>query len=381
MRSKDSLNVALVSHNIIRGDGQGRANYELVRYLLKQGHAVTIYGDRVAPELAEEGARWVPIHTRLRATDLSHGLEFAAKADRLLKTARRDFDIIHGCGHTMNLPQDVSVTQFVHSAWLNNPQHVSRTDGLTHRAAYQYTYSWVNGWLERKVYARARRVVAVSEQIRQELVSMGVAPEKLSVINNGADLDEFKPGAADRATWNLPSGVPLALFAGDLRTRRKNMDTILAALVKVPELHLVAVGKVENSPFPEMARALQVADRVHFVGFRRDIADLMRAADFFVFPSRYEAFALVLIEALASGLPVITAKTTGGAEVITPEAGVLLDDPNDVEALVTALRMLTNNATLRGEMGRAARTIALANSWDKIGAAHLAGYEKLLTAR
>ena len=85
-----------------------------------------------------------------------------------------------------------------------------------------------------------------------------------------------------------------------------------------------------------MVSQLGLADRVHFLGYRRDIAALMQAADVFVFPSRYEACTLVLLEALAAGLPVITAVTAGGSEIVTPDCGVVLSDSEDMAGLVAA---------------------------------------------
>jgi len=155
----------------------------------------------------------------------------------------------------------------------------------------------------------------------------------------------------------------LAMFAGDIRTPRKNLDTVLHALVKVPDLHLAVVGSTEGSPFPKLAASLGLSGRVHFMGYRRDIAFIMRSVDLFVFPSRYEACTLVLLEALASGLPVITATATGGAEMVTPECGIVLPDSDDAEALALALLSLLSDRQKQNKMSKAARTIAEQNTW------------------
>ena len=143
----------------------------------------------------------------------------------------------------------------------------------------------------------------------------------------------------------------------------KNLDTVLKSLVKVPNLHLAVVGSTERSPYPQMAATLGLSDRVHFTGFRRDIAKIMQAVDFFVFPSRYEACTLVLLEAMASGLPAITATSAGGAELVTPESGFVLSDSDDVDALAEAMKTLASSSSLRTQMGAAARAVAEQNTW------------------
>ena len=89
----------------------------------------------------------------------------------------------------------------------------------------------------------------------------------------------------------------------------------------------------------------------------------MQSVDFFVFPSRYEACTLVLMEAMASGLPVITAETTGGSEVVTSSSGIKISNPEDRVALVKALKDLVSSPEKRGEMGFHARSIAKSHSW------------------
>jgi glycosyltransferase involved in cell wall biosynthesis len=120
-----------------------------------------------------------------------------------------------------------------------------------------------------------------------------------------------------------------------------------------------------------MAIALGIENRVHFVGFRTDVPRFMQTADFFVFPSRYEAGTLVLIEALASGLPVITARTAGGCEIMGTNCGSILDDPDDVEGLVIAMSRFMDTS-LRAKAARAARVTAEGYSWERMAQQYLA---------
>jgi glycosyltransferase involved in cell wall biosynthesis len=167
------------------------------------------------------------------------------------------------------------------------------------------------------------------------------------------------------------------MFAGDIRLARKNLDTVLQALVQVPDLHLAVVGVTDGSPYPQLAKSLGLNDRVHFLGFRRDVPDLMKVVDFFVFPSRYEPFGLVVTEAMATGLPVITASCTGAAPLVTPEAGIVLPDPDDAEALAEAMQKLSLNPELRTKMGQAARAIALQHTWKNVAQEYLDLFEEM----
>ncbi len=162
---------------------------------------------------------------------------------------------------------------------------------------------------------------------------------------------------------------------------RKNLDTVLRAMRDVPALHLAVCGAVQGSPYPALAAKLGVSDRVHFLGFRRDMPDLMRAADMFVFPSRYEACSLVVLEALASGLPVLTAVTAGGAEVLTPTCGHVLSDPDDAKALAQTLGAWVDDPQRRQQMGQAARQVAEQHSWARMGDAYLRLYAESAKAR
>jgi glycosyltransferase involved in cell wall biosynthesis len=123
---------------------------------------------------------------------------------------------------------------------------------------------------------------------------------------------------------------------------------------------------------------LGIERRVMFLGYRRDIPQLMQAADVFAFPSRYEACSLVLLEAAASGLPVIAGRRTGGTELLTPGCSVLLEDCEDANTLAAVLRELFREPTRLKAMGEAAREIALANSWHAMAQRYLHLYRELL---
>jgi glycosyltransferase involved in cell wall biosynthesis len=241
---------------------------------------------------------------------------------------------------------------------------------------YQLLYGLSGKWLERWSYRHARCVVAVSQQVSRELIASGVDGARVRVISNGVDTEEFRPAVVSRQALGLPEGN-LVLFIGDIKTPRKNLDTLLRAMLKVRDATLVVVGNLTGSPYPRLATRLGVAERVSFLGFRRDIPQLMRAASVFVFPSRYEACSLVLLEAAASGLPVIAASTAGGVELLTAECSVLLRDPEDDVELATTLNRLLGAPGLLAEMGAASRRVALANSWHAMAQRYLQLYSDL----
>ncbi|MBD2138031.1 glycosyltransferase family 4 protein [Anabaena sp. FACHB-1237] len=360
------MKLCIITHRLKKGDGQGRVNYEVAKEAIHQGHHLTLLASEVTPELANnQQVTWVPIHVKNYPTELLKNLIFAQKSSSWLKKNREKFDLIKVNGAITNVPSDVNAVHFVHSSWWQSPVHISR-----HRHDFYGLYQWLftaaNSYWEKQAFRQAKIIIAVSEKVAQELVNIGIPRQKIRVILNGVDLEEFTPGVTSRKELGLPENVTLALFAGDIRTPRKNLDSVLQALKKVPNLHLAVVGDTKGSPFLELANNLGISERVHFLGYRRDMAKIMQAADLFVFPSRYEACTLVLLEALASGLPVITATATGGAELIKVESGIVLPETDNIDSLATSLSVLACDRSLRQQMGKAARILAENHSWTNM---------------
>ncbi|MBR8833854.1 MAG: glycosyltransferase family 4 protein [Stigonema ocellatum SAG 48.90 = DSM 106950] len=371
------MKLCIVTHTIKKGDGQGRVNYEVVKEAIRRGHDLTLLASEIAPELQQSPeVTWIPIPVEGWPTEFIRNFIFSNKSAHWLRKHRSQVDLIKVNGAITTAACDVNAVHFVHSSWLRSPAHISR-NRRDFYGFYQWLYTALNALWEKQAFQKAKVVVAVSEKVAQELVNIGVLRSQIQVIVNGVDLEEFSPGAASREKLGLPENVTLALFAGDIRTTRKNLDTVLHALVKVPDLHLAVVGNTEGSPFPQLAASLGLVKRVHFLGYRRDIPEIMRAADMFVFPSRYEACTLVLLEALSCGLPVITATATGGAELVTPECGVVLPDSDDTNALCAALLSLGSDRLLREQMGKAARAVAEQHSWATMAQTYVDLFEEL----
>lgn len=371
------MRIAIVTHKVVPGEGQGRVDYEIVREALRRGHQVVLIASAIALELhAHPAVLWEPVPVDSWPTQLVRNQVLALRSACRLKRHRANVDIVHANGFITWASSDVAVAHFVHSAWLRSPVHTVRTRRDLY-GFYQWVFTALNARLERRAYRQARAIVAVSKLVRQELIDSGLPAERIRVVWNGVDLDEFHPGSVNRRELGLPENVPLILFVGDIRTSRKNLDTVLQAIAQMPDAHLAVVGSVSGSPYPKLAERLGVASRVHFLDFRRDMPQLMRAADVCVCPSRYEPFSLVVLEALASGVPVVTASTVGAAELVTPECGTVLPDPDNAPALATALREILESPEERACRGRIARAVAEQHSWKQMAAQYLALYEEI----
>ncbi|MDB9347709.1 glycosyltransferase family 4 protein [Nodularia spumigena] len=374
------MRICIVTHTVQKGDGQGRVNYEVAQEAIRRGYHLTLLASQVDSEILQNPqVNWVPISVKGWPTEFIRNMVFALKSTKWLQKHRPELDIVKVNGAITNASGDVNAVHFVHNSWLKFTSRKTQPNLQKFLYNfYQWVYTSLNAHWEKQAFRKAQVVVAVSDKVAQDLREIGVLPESIKVILNGVDLQEFSPGIRERQKWRLPENVPLALFAGDIRLARKNLDTVLQALVKVPELHLAVAGNTQGSPYVQLAASLGLGERVHFLGQRSDVPELMKAVDFFVFPSRYEPFGLVVIEAMASGLPVITARSTGAANLVTPASGIVLSDSDDAEGLTQAMQLLASDRTLRQNMGKAARSIAEQHSWTNMAQIYLDLFEELI---
>lgn len=375
------MKICIVTNRFARDEGQGRVNYEIAQYAAAQGYQVTCLAHHVGTDLLQYPTlQWVRMPNANTPVALLGNIVFLLSTARWLRRFGHRFDVVLTNGANTAYPADINVVHFVQSAWRAAASSIPDAHA-GYRGLYQQLYTNVGALLERFIVPKARIICAVSAKVKDELVDLGMPPSRMRVVHNGVDVQEFHPGTVSGTSLELPEGVPLGLFAGDIKTRRKNLDSVLHALQRVDGVHLAVAGGLADSPFPNLAQRLGLADRVHFLGFRQDIPDLMRAADFFVFPSRYEACTLVLLEAMASGLPIITAQTAGGAELVDNACGVVLDNPEDVDGITQAMRTLTEDVGVRQKMAHQARLTAESLTWKHMARQYMELMDEVVAAK
>ena len=371
--------LVLISHQFSHNDGQGRVNFEVALRALEFGYPVTILATQCAEEiLRHPRATHIRIDNGRVPTALLRNLAFARSTASWLRQHRTEHDLVLANGFITWEPCDVNVAHFVHTAWARNSNFPFT--GVSPYSLYQRLYTALNARWERQAFGEARRVIAVSEVIARELRSIGVPPERVTTIPNGVDTEQFQPGVPHRAEFGLPEKLPLALFAGDIKIPRKNLDTVLKALQRVPEMILAVAGAKDGSPYPALARQLGIEKRVFFLGKIYKMAELMRTADLFIFPSRYEPFGLVVTEAMASAVPVIVSSCSGAADFVGG-GGIVLDDPNDVERLAEAMATLANSPETRARMAAEGRARALQMQWSTMADEYLRVFDEVWDAK
>jgi glycosyltransferase involved in cell wall biosynthesis len=384
--ARDSgVEILIATPTVFVGDGQSRVNLELSRELTARGHRVTVLAGRVDEELLRRhGIAWQRLPAMPNAPALLRDVLWSRRATAWLRRNADRFDVLHLNGASAFIPHHVNTCHFVHGSFRR--QLAADADSAGVRGGYHRAYSEVNFRAERRAYALARRVVAVSKKTAVELERFdGVPTRRLSVVHNGVDTEAFQPDPGKRARVRADIGIDEEIFAllfvGEVTVPRKGLSTILEAMRLLPDvIHLFVVGSGSLSPYRPLLES--VARRVHFLGFRRDVPDLYATLDCFVYPTRYDACSLAVLEALAAAMPVITTRESGSGELITSgRDGIVLDRPDDAAALRRTIEMLHRDRPLAVGLGRNGRRVAEQNTWRRMAERYEAIYVDVLRGR
>lgn len=357
------LDIAVVAHDVVRADGQGRAVLELVAALADRGHRVAVLAHRVDPSLSERVE-----HRRIRrlpGPQLLDDLWLFAAATVLVRRRRLDVAVVLGPCALPRAPF-AYYAQFSHTGWAATWRAGARP------GPYHRVHTRLGRRLEGFVTRRAALVVACGEQVGRDLGATRVV-----VVPNGVDLEEFtdlpeRDGA--RNLLGLPSEAPVVAFIGEYRTGRKGLDHLLEAVACGDE-HLVVAGDGDGDRLQARAAALGASDRVHPVGFV-PAPTVLAAADVAAVPSRYEPFSLVAVEAAAAGLPVVLARQAGAC-VHLPSSAVAVERPDDIDELRAALDEARRRAASDERAAR--RREASALTWDRCAASVADAVERAAT--
>jgi glycosyltransferase involved in cell wall biosynthesis len=251
--------------------------------------------------------------------------------------------------------------QFIHTSWEKQTSHP-----LTLRGLYAKTLALWNIWLEKICFRQGKTYIAISHQVAHELkVHFGLT-ENVVVIHHGVDPEKFSPGPSSvRQELGIDEQVPCFLFAGSFE--RKGLATVLQAFGKKSISHpLLILGEGNREHYQAIADQYGLKN-IYFLGKQKNIERFFRAADAFLLPTQYEPFGLVILEALSCGVPVITSRCAGAAELIQDgQEGFLLDDPKNAELLGEKITFLAEQPKVRESMKKAAREVGLKNSWDQV---------------
>jgi len=335
------MKIALVHKRYDRLGGAEWDCYELSQRLAARGHEVhLVVGECRVPVPDGIVLHRVPV---VRTGQVAKLLSFAAFAPRVWRGI--DADVVIGFGRTVG-------------------HDVMRASGGCHRQYLARVAAERGGWrtlrqrlspyqrallaIERRQYAPggARKILAVSALSRTEILETypTVRAEDVAVLHYGVDVDHYHPrnrgrdGVVVRQELGIAREQPVVLFVGT-GFRRKGVDTLLQIWEREPPAGaaLVVVGNDQHLAARRRA-ARSMTGPVIFTGPRRDVERLYAAADLFALPSLYEGCPVAILEALASGLPIVTSRATGAPELLTGSlADLLVDDPRDADAVAARI--------------------------------------------
>jgi glycogen synthase len=337
----------------------------LTRCLDEQGHRQTVVTSRLAaPRGGTPFGRRARVHrTGLPITRLRQLWALFA----LPVVLRRPADVVHA-----HQGEDLAVLPLGllaarrHRCPLVVTVHCSLGHTVQGRSVRARILRAVGGWIEWRCLRRADAVVVLTDRTRAALLDDGVPAERITTIPSGFDPALFAAPHRDV----LPGvGRPRAGYVGRLAAQ-KRADLLVEAFGRMRSAaHLVIVGDgPEAARVRRLAAESPAAERITARGFveHRAVPALLASLDVLVLPSAYEEMGSVLVEAMASGLPVVASAVGGIPEVVRDGETGLLVPPGDVAALTAALDRLAADPELRSRLATGARERALAYAWPQL---------------
>jgi len=257
------------------------------------------------------------------------------------------------------------------------PQHkwMSAPKKYSHRFLYRVTSRLASSF------------IAVSDTVKQSIVeTIGPIQDKITVIYNGVDVNRYgKPvdRVGVRAQLGLEANTRLIAVVATLR-EPKGHRYLIAALASIvmryPDLHALFIGDGDlREELQAQVEGLNLGDTIHFLGSRSDVPELLAASDLFVLPSLWEGLPMSLLEAMATGLPIVATQVSGTVQVMLPNETGILVPPGDTRELARAIDRLLSDPVQARVMGAAARRrVDTEFSARRQANEHLALYRRLL---
>ncbi|MHA1875448.1 MAG: glycosyltransferase family 4 protein [Promethearchaeota archaeon] len=371
------MKIGLIYRKFSKDVGVGRYVVELAERFVKEHetHLLTTDYDYEIPNLIVHKKPMIKKPYWLQAfSDAYYNTKYSEKI-------KKAFDIDLICDQAASSWKcDIVTMHSCHKAWL---KYYKSWGWLQNARAIIDPLTWVVLSIEKRVIEKgSKKIIAVSEGVKREILgNYDVLEEKITVIPNGVDLEEFKPDLNKRRKIREKHGFDeneiILMFSG-YEFKRKGLKYLIEALPKIRgDVKLLLVGKDNPMPYKKLASKLGVSNKIIFTGFVPDISEYYAASDIFVFPTAYEAFSLATLEAVASGLAILATKVNGTEELIKHgyNGFFIKRDPRDI---AEKINLLIKEENLRKQMGKNARKTAEKYSWDIIAERTLKIYEEVL---
>jgi len=375
----------VIEHLDPRRGGAEQWTHQFAHWLVRAGLEVHIVAGGFAPGTERTG--FVP-H---RLPHLAGRLEFARAAEKCLDALA--LDLVHDMGqgwhcdlfqpHGGSRAAAFEQNLYLLPRWLRPIKRRSAHWLPRYRDFRQLTMG--------QYIAEDRIFIAISRMVARDFERFhGVRREQVRLVYNGVDIQRFSPD--QRLNYRRVVRDELGVADNELlllivahNFRLKGVPALLAAVGLLAAegwpVRLAVVGGKHHSTFDRMSGRLGAGRVTHFVGPVDDAVPYYAAADAYVQPTWYDPCSLVLLEALASGLPVVTSRYNGAGElVIQGREGWIVDDPGDPRELARRLQPLFDPAT-RQRMSAAARRLAEAHSLDRNCRELLAVYDEVVAER
>ncbi len=364
------------------GGGAERWTYQYVTWLRDQGHTVHV--------VARDGQETTDV-TLHRTTGRLSRLEFAAQAEQIARCL--PLDLVHDMGSgwycDVFQPHGGSRRATLRQNMLLRPRWWRPINRRLQSVLPRYRE--FDRLMERQYVDDGRVLIALSQMVRRDFRQLHEArDEQIRIVYNGVDLERFTPDnqAVHRQATRRKLGVDdqeVLLFLSAHNFRLKGVPTMLRATVALRQaghpVRLVIAGGKRLRPYQRWIARHGAASFISLVGSVDDPVPLYAAADAYVHPTFYDPCSLVLLEALACGLPVVTSQENGAGELVTSGVeGYLIDNPADDVELAQTLTPLLERSR-RESMGLAARSLAERHSLERNCREMLGVYEELLARR
>jgi len=340
------MRIALIYPGCHRRGGIERVLLECANFLSDRGHEIHL----IAADWDETLLRpaivrhRVPLNFRFPA---AMALEFAVRSSAALRAMKPAPDVVGAFG--VQCPSGVLWVPSVHRTWINISRQHRGVAGRLKQLCNPF-HSVILA-LERSYFTgrKYKKLLALTHDVRTDLISLyGVPAQDIEILPNGFLESEFniekrfERRSEVRCKLGYTESDRVVIFVAN-ELQRKGFFPLIEAVKSLddPRVKILAVGRLDRAACKKELDRLDLSKRVHFTGPTSDAASYYAAADVFALPTQYEAWGLVIVEAMACGLPVLTSRLAGAAIAVQDgKTGRLLDDPRNVSEITAKLRPL-----------------------------------------